>query len=61
MLTDTTIMDDIYILADVQIQKKIDEKIEATGLKQNITQDRIYTTPLANQGRTVREPVYCIQ
>ena len=61
MLTDTTIMDDIYILADVQIQKKIDEKIEATGLKQNITQDRIYTTPLATQGRTVREPAYCIQ
>ena len=61
MLTDTTIMDDIYILADVQIQKKIDENIKATGLKQNITRDRIYTTPLANQGRTVREPAYCIQ
>ena len=31
-------MEDIYILSDAQIQKKIGEKIKATRLKQNIPQ-----------------------
>ena len=34
-------MKDIYVLSDVQIQKKIGEKIKATRLKQNITQDSL--------------------
>ena len=34
-------MEDIYILSDAQIQKKIGEKIKATRLKQNITQDSL--------------------
>ena len=34
-------MEDIYILSDTQIQKKIGEKIKATRLKQNITQDSL--------------------
>ena len=34
-------MEDIYILSDAEIQKKIGEKIKATRLKQNITQDSL--------------------
>ncbi len=34
-------MEDIYTLSDVQIQKKIGDKIKATRLKQNITQDSL--------------------
>ena len=41
MLTNAIIMEDIYALSDVQIQKKIGEKIKATRLKQNITQDSL--------------------
>lgn len=41
MLTNAIIMEDIYILSDAQIQKKIGEKIKATRLKQNIKQDSL--------------------
>ena len=41
MLTNTIIMEDIYILSDAQIEKKIGEKIKKTRLKQNITQDSL--------------------
>ena len=41
MLTNAIIMEDIYALSDVQIQKKIGEKIKATRLKQNITQESL--------------------
>ena len=34
-------MEYIYILSDAQIQKKIGEKIKATRLKQNITQNSL--------------------
>ena len=34
-------MDDIYSLSDIQIQKKIGEKLKAVRLKQNITQDSL--------------------
>ncbi len=34
-------MEDIYSLSDVQIQKKIGEKLKAVRLKQNITQDSL--------------------
>ena len=34
-------MEDIYTLSDVQIQKKIGDKIKAARLKQNITQDSL--------------------
>lgn len=34
-------MEDIYTLSDAQIRKKIGEKIKATRLKQNITQDSL--------------------
>lgn len=43
MLTNAIIMEDIYILSDAQIQKKIGEKIKTTRLKQNITQDSLVT------------------
>ena len=41
MLTNAIIMEDVYALSDVQIQTKIGEKIKATRLKQNITQDSL--------------------
>ena len=41
MLTNAIIMKDIYALSDVQIQTKIGEKIKATRLKQNITQESL--------------------
>ena len=41
MLLDTIIMEDIYSLSDIQIKKKIGEKIKAVRLKQNITQDSL--------------------
>ena len=41
MLTNAIIMEDVYALSDVQIQKKIGEKIKATRLKQNITQESL--------------------
>ena len=41
MLLNAIIMEDIYALSDVQIQKKIGDKIKATRLKQNITQDSL--------------------
>ena len=34
-------MEDIYALSDIQIQKRIGEKIKAARLKQNITQDSL--------------------
>ncbi len=34
-------MENIYTLSDIQIQKKIGEKIKTTRLKQNITQDSL--------------------
>lgn len=34
-------MDDIYSLSDIQIQKRIGEKLKAARLKQNITQDSL--------------------
>ena len=34
-------MEDIYILSDAQIEKKIGEKIKKTRLKQNITQESL--------------------
>lgn len=34
-------MEEIYTLSDAQIQKRIGEKIKATRLKQNITQDSL--------------------
>lgn len=34
-------MEDVYMLSDIQIRKKIGEKIKATRLKQNITQDSL--------------------
>ncbi len=34
-------MEDVYSLSDVQIQKKIGEKLKAVRLKQNITQDSL--------------------
>lgn len=34
-------MDDIYALSDLQIQQKIGEKLKATRLRQNITQDSL--------------------
>ena len=34
-------MDDIYLLSDIQIKKKIGEKLKAVRLKQNITQDSL--------------------
>ena len=34
-------MEDVYALSDVQIKTKIGEKIKATRLKQNITQDSL--------------------
>ncbi len=34
-------MEDIYSLSDVQIQKKIGEKLKAVRLKQNVTQDSL--------------------
>ena len=41
MLINTIIMEEIYTLSDAQIQKRIGEKIKATRLKQNITQDSL--------------------
>ena len=41
MLTNAIIMEDVYALSDVQIQTKIGEKIKATRLKQNITQESL--------------------
>lgn len=38
MIENRSIMDDIYALSDVQIRKKIGEKLKAVRLKQNITQ-----------------------
>ena len=34
-------MDDLYSLSDIQIQRKIGEKIKAARLKQNITQESL--------------------
>lgn len=34
-------MEDIYALSDLQIQKKIGEKLKATRLRLNITQDSV--------------------
>ena len=56
MLTNAIIMEDIYILSDVQIQKKIGEKIKATRLKQNITQDS-----LAESASTSRSSVQKVE
>ena len=44
MLTNAIIMEDVYALSDVQIQTKIGEKIKATRLKQNITQESLAAT-----------------
>lgn len=41
MLLNAIIMGEIYTLSDAQIQKRIGEKIKATRLKQNITQDSL--------------------
>ncbi len=41
MHINTIVMEDVYSLSDVQIQKKIGEKIKAARLKQNITQDSL--------------------
>lgn len=49
MLTNAIIMEDIYILSDAQIQKKIGEKIKATRLKQNITQDSLAESALISR------------
>ena len=40
-LVNTFIMDDIYILSDIQLQQKIGARIKAVRLKQNITQDSL--------------------
>lgn len=34
-------MEDVYSLSDAQIQEKIGERLKATRLKQNITQDSL--------------------
>jgi len=49
MLTNAIIMEDIYALSDVQIQTKIGEKIKATRLKQNITQERLAESALISR------------
>lgn len=41
MLLNAIIIKDIYTLSDIQIQKKIGDKIKASRLKQNITQDSL--------------------
>ena len=42
-------MEDIYMLTDTQIQKRIGEKIKATRLKQNITQDSLAESALISR------------
>ena len=49
MLTNAIIMEDIYALSDVQIQTKIGEKIKATRLKQNITQESLAESALISR------------
>ena len=49
MLTNAIIMEDIYALSDVQIQTKIGEKIKATRLKQNITQESLAESALTSR------------
>lgn len=42
-------MEDIYNLSDIQIKKKIGEKIKATRLKQNITQENLAESALISR------------
>ena len=49
MLTNAIIMEDVYALSDVQIQTKIGEKIKATRLKQNITQESLAESALISR------------
>lgn len=42
-------MDNIYALTDSQIQKKTGEKIKATRLKQNITQEKLAEDSLVSR------------
>ena len=49
MLTNAIIMEDVYALSDVQIQTKIGEKIKATRLKQNITQENLAESALISR------------